>query len=360
VFEDWTERLAGYLAGELPGTGGGTGVAAEMLSGGRSSLTFLLRLGDRELILRCPPGPADGGSAHDISREYRVMRALNDTGVRVPRAVLSCTDPAVIGVPFYLVSRVHGRVVTTAASAPDLAEPARAKALGTALIDGLVSVHAVDPGQIGLGSLGRPDGYVRRQAERWANQWAERKQRDIPEFDELGRRLLAALDQGTVNVVPDRATLVHGDYNLSNVMVADAASFDRGPVLRAILDWEFATLGYPLMDLGLLLSYNGPYGHLLLECDPLVSSAESFPERDELIEMYATASGRDTSDMDFFYVLAFYRTLIINEDVRRRYLAGEADGREGFEHMGRTAPVIARHLLDFANQSAIAGLNGRR
>jgi aminoglycoside phosphotransferase (APT) family kinase protein len=360
VFEDWTRRLADHLAREAPDVVGGAMIEAEQLSGGRSSLTYLLRLGDRDLILRCPPSAAATGSAHDISREYRVMSALNGTDVRVPRTVLFCTDASVIGVPFYLVSRVPGRVVTTAADAPDLAEPARAKALGAALIDGMVSVHAVHPEQIGLGSLGRPDGYVQRQAERWANQWAQRKQREIPEFDELGNRLLAALRLGTVKAAPDRTTLVHGDYNLGNVMIADAASFDHRSVLRAILDWEFATLGHPLMDLGLLISYNGPYGHLLLECDPLVSSAEDFPKPDELIKMYAAVSGRDVSAMDFFYVLAFYRTLVINEDVRRRYLDGETGTREGFEHMGRTAPIIARHLLEFADQSSIAGLNGRR
>jgi aminoglycoside phosphotransferase (APT) family kinase protein len=359
VFEDWTERLVSYLARELPGSAASGPVEAKPLSGGRSKLTFLVRAGEREMVLRCPPTAGSGGSAQDISREYRVMSQLGQTGVAVPQTILSCSDPAIIGVPFYLVSRVHGRVVTTAAGAPDLGEPARAKALGAALIDGLVSVHAVVPEQIGLGSLGRPDGYVQRQAERWANQWAERKQRDIPEFDELGCRLLAALRLGSVNSLPDRATLVHGDFNLGNMMIADAASFDRGPVIQAILDWEFATLGHPLADLGLLMSYNGPYGHLLLECDPLVSSNDGFPKPDEMVEMYSAASGRDTSDMDFFYLLAFYRTLIINEDVRRRYLAGETGTREGFEHMGRTAPIIAAHLLDFANRSAIAGLNGR-
>lgn len=350
-----------YLSGRFPEGGDGTTVTLTPVSGGRSNPTYFVQYGDQDLVLRHPPLAEKSAAAHDVGREYRVLTALAETAVPAPEPVAYCDDPAFIGAPFYLMRRVAGRVVTRADGAPDLADTARATRLGAAMIDALLAIHSVDPAATGLGDPARGDGYVRRQAERWSRQWSERQQRSIPEYDEIGRRLVAALDAGTVDSAPPRPTLVHGDFNLGNTIVANADEFDDADtgVVRAVLDWEFATFGHPLMDLGVFVSYNGPRGHLLLDSPPIVSSLASFPSPDELVARYAEGSGLDVSAFDFFYVLGFYRTLIINEDVRRRVLDGELTV-PGLADIGRGAPELAAHLLDVADRSPIPVFNGRR
>lgn len=352
-------RLSRFLAGHLDAVEADHGPAeVEPLTGGRSNPTYFVRWGGYDLVLRSrPPGAAPG--AHDVAREYRVLTALDPTPVPVAAPIAHCLDESVIGAEFYVMRRVAGRVVTTATGAPDLVDAGRARRLGHAAVERLAELHRVDPAAVGLADLGRGDGYVRRQVERWANQWATRATRAIPEYDELGRRLRLALEVGAVDPTPIRPTVVHGDFNVGNLLVADAAAFGVGDdIVRAVLDWEFATLGHPLMDLGVLLSYNGPYGHLLLDSEPLVSSLPSFPSPDELCEVYARTSDYDLDSFDFFYILGFYRTLIINEDVRRRYLAGEMTG-PNLDNIGRGAPELGAHLLDVANRSTVRGLNGR-
>ena len=160
------------------------------VGGGRSNPTYFVRWGEHEYVLRHPPTAVHGAAAHDIEREYRVLTALADTPVPAPTPVAYCADAEVIGVPFYLMRRVHGRVVTLAADAPDLGEPGRAARLGEAMIDALLAIHDVDPVLAGLGDPARGAGYVRRQAERWHRQWTAQQQRSIPEYDEVGRRLV--------------------------------------------------------------------------------------------------------------------------------------------------------------------------
>jgi aminoglycoside phosphotransferase (APT) family kinase protein len=355
--EDQLSGLGRFLSRHLAADPNSGPAVVEPLAGGRSNPTYFLRWGGHDLVLRTRPAGAPPG-AHDVGREYRVLTALHPTPVPVPAPIAHCTDESIIGVEFYVMRRVEGRVVTTAAGAPDLVEPDRARLLGHAMIERLAELHRVDPAAVGLADLGRGNGYVRRQVERWANQWATQGTRSIPEYDELGRRLRRALELGAVDPVPIRPTVVHGDFNLGNLLIADAGSFGAHDVVRAVLDWEFATLGHPLMDLGVLLSYNGPYGHLLLDSEPLVSSRPPFPSPDELCELYARSSDYDLGRFDFFYVLGFYRTLIINEDVRRRHLAGELTG-PNLENIGRGAQELGAHLLDVADRSAVPGLDGR-
>jgi aminoglycoside phosphotransferase (APT) family kinase protein len=352
------DRLGKYLA-EIIGLGPSpSGTTLTLVGGGRSNLTYFVDHAGCEYVLRRPPAGITGASGHDVGREYRIIDALCDTPVPVPRPIAYCEDLSVIGTPFYLMQRVPGRVLARSADAPDLQEASLLRKLAAEVIAGLLVIQEVDVAQVGLAGLGRASGYVERQVDRWTRQWAERHQRSIPALDEVGRRLRCALSTGAVDKVPHHAYLVHGDYNLGNVIVAGPDSFAGGTVLRAILDWEMSTLGHPLMDLGLLTAYNGPLGHLILECDELVSDLPGFPKVPELVELYAKGSSVDVTAFDFFHVLAFYKMVVITEDVRARYVAGATDG-DGFESMGKSAATLADALLDYAGRSSIVGLNGR-
>jgi len=353
-----SDRLRSFLTASVGANDTGA-FTVELLSGGRSNLTFFVQWGSRQLVLRRPPLGAHDPRAHDVGREFRILSALAGTEVPVPSAVAHCTDVEVLGAPFYVMDRVSGRVLCDIADAPDMVAPARLQALAAGLVDGLAKIHSVDPSAVGLGDLGRADGYIARQVNRWAGQWETDQQRSIPAFDEIGRRLRAVIDLGIVEVDPPRPVIVHGDYNMGNVMVASADEFVAGDVLRAVLDWEMATLGHPLMDLGVLATYNGPHGSLVVSTDQLVSSVSGFPSVAELAHLYARRTGRDVADFPFFLVLAFYKVLVITEDVRRRFLAGTATG-PGIEQMGAHAHELGDAVLQFATASNVAGLNGRR
>jgi aminoglycoside phosphotransferase (APT) family kinase protein len=351
-------RLAPLLESRLGAREGSDVCTATLLDGGKSNMTYFVEWGDRHLVLRRPPLGEYDPRSHDISREYRLLTALDATPVPTPLPVLFQDDPSLIGVPFYVMERVPGRVLRQAAAAPDLDDPHRLQRLGEALIDGVVAIHAIHPDDVGLVDLGRYDGYIARQVERWATQWERTQQRSIPALDEVGRRLRAALARRAVDPTPERPYIVHGDYNVGNVIVAGPDDFTSSPVLRAVLDWEMATLGHPLMDLGVLASYNGPRGERVVDEDePIVTSLAGFPSVAELVRMYGAKSGRDVSEFPFFHVLAFYKVLLITEDVRARFLAGTTVG-EGYDVVGGNVPVLAEEVLALADESGIDGLSG--
>ena len=330
---------------------------ATLVGGGKSNVTYLVDWADRALVIRRPPiGPHDPRN-HDVGREYRVLSALAPTPLPTPQPILNEPTGEVIGVPFYVMERVDGRVLRKADDAPDMADPARLRRVGEALVDGLVTLHSLEPEAIGLGDLGKAQGYIERQVNRWAGQWERDQQRPIPALDEVGRRLQAALATGAVRANPDRPHLVHGDFNLGNVLIANVDQFDHVPVLRAVLDWEMATLGHPLMDLGVLIAYNGPHADQVIEEEGSVALRPGFPSPSELVELYGRRSGNDVSTAPFFEVLAMYKVLVITEDVRARYLAGGTVGA-GFDVMGRSVPYLADALLETARSSSVPGLSG--
>lgn len=329
-----------------------------LLSGGRSNLTYAVCFAGRDLVLRRPPLEAGGTPGHDVAREHRILAALSPAGVRAPKPLAYCEDATVLGVPFYVMERVAGRALARLEDAPDLDEPERLRLLAPEVVAGLAELHEVRPEAVGLADLGDAAGYAARQVRRWVRQWTDRAYRPIPALDEIGRRLQEVLAMESVAVAPERACLIHGDYNLGNLLVANSSEWRRGELLRAILDWEMSTLGNPLIDLGLLAAYNGPLGHLILEQDGMVWQRHGWPPVDDLVGAYARASGRDTSAFDFFYVLAWFKMVVITEELRARHLAGLSRG-EGHSDLGRSAPVIAEAVLEHASRSSIAGLNGR-
>jgi aminoglycoside phosphotransferase (APT) family kinase protein len=306
-------------------------VRIELLHGGRSNLTYTVTDGTSRWVLRRPPlGPLTP-TAHDVGREYRVMAALGPTDVPVPRTVVSCTDRDVIGVPFTVVEHVDGLVVRdgTTLSTED------ARRCAEALVDELVTLHAVDPVDAGLGDFGRPDGFLARQVTRWRGQWDRVATRDSTAVEDLHARLVKALPEQS------DAALVHGDYRWDNTILAPG---DPGRI-AAIVDWEMAALGDPLTDLGLPLLYWDPIVTPVLGVRHVPSANKGFPPADDLAERYARRSGRDLSGLRFHRALACFKLAVIAEGIHARHLAGRTVGT-GFDTVGSAVPDLLATGLD--------------
>ncbi|SFO55714.1 Predicted kinase, aminoglycoside phosphotransferase (APT) family [Actinomadura madurae] len=312
------ERLARWLSDTLPSADGG--LTATLIAGGKSNLTYVVADGDREWIVRRPPMGHVLPTAHDMAREYRVMSALKDTPVPVPRTYALCQDDSVIGAPFYVMERCAG---TPYRRAVELAEHGRerTRTIATQLVDILAALHQVEPGEVGLDDFGKPAGFLTRQVHRWKKQLDASHHRDLPAVDELYARLAA-------DVPPDSGTaVVHGDYRLDNVLVS---SDDRA---TAVLDWEMATLGDPLTDLALMLVYHRLGEVLSGDGFSDAASAPGFLTEDEIIMRYADGSDRDLSRFGFYLGLATFKLAAILEGIHFRHLHGQTVG-EGFDTIG--------------------------
>lgn len=332
--------------------GGDCELAFSLISGGRSNLTYLVRGGGHEWVLRRPPLGHVLPTAHDMTREYTVLAALASTAVPAPRPVALCDDPAVNDMPFYVMNYCPGVVLATEIPAGYAETPNDRRRISAALVETLVQLHAVDYRGVGLESFGRPDGYIERQVRRWSQQWERSKTAELPEIDELIRRLNRSLPHSPAPAI------VHGDYRLGN-MALDP--HDPGRV-AAIFDWEMATLGDPLSDLGYTLIYwyeagdpeqDGGVGTLAR-----FTAKPGFFTRAEIIASYAQRSGRNVDAIDFYQVLALYKLAIISEGIYARYLQGKTYG-EGFEGMVRSSAALVQRALRIANASSEPRLRGR-
>ena len=302
---------------------------ASLLSGGRSNLTYTLTDGTTEWVLRRPPLGHVLATAHDMAREYRVMGALAATPVPVPRMVVEHRDPDVLGAPFYVMERVEGVVYRTDDDLARLDADA-ARRLGRAFVDALAALHTVDPAAVGLGDFGRPDGDLARQVKRWTQQLASSRSREVPGFDDLATRV--AQDVPTTQ----RASIVHGDYRLDNVIVA---ADDPGRVV-AVLDWEMAALGDPLADLALFALYWDGWGG----ADNPVSATPAehgFPPATALTRRYAERTGLDLADDAWYTAFACFKFAVICEGIHYRHVHGLTVG-EGFDRIGAMVPEIVR------------------
>jgi aminoglycoside phosphotransferase (APT) family kinase protein len=268
-------------------------------------------------------------SAHDMSREYRVTAALSTIGFAVAKPLLLCTDEDVIGAPFYVMEHVEGTVLRDEAlSTVDAESAARC---GTELVDTLLRLHAVDYASIGLGDFGRPDGYLRRQVRRWHQQWEASKTRELPLLDSVTERLRDGLPEPPASGAA-RAGIVHGDYRLDNVMFDPEV---RG--IRAVMDWEMATIGDPLADVGLLVVYTDASS---LRLTPSVPAG--YPTGEQLARRYAEGSGIPLDRLDWYVAFGFFKLAVISEGIHARYLRGKTVG-EGFETFGPAVPVLVEH-----------------
>src|SRR4051794_9841152 len=306
------EPLRAFLDEHGLGTGD---LAIEPLGEGHSNVTYLVRRGDRDVVVRRPPRPPLPPSAHDVLREARLLRSVSDTAVRVPEVLAVCDDDAVIGAPFYVMERVHGDVITTAVPRP-LDTPAQRRRIGEELIDALAEIHAVD-WQACLEGFGKPTGYLERQVRRFPGLWEHSRTRDVPAVERVGAWLAEHLPES------GPATIVHGDYRLGNTMFAT----DAPARLVAVFDWEMATIGDPLADLGYLCTTWSdasapPLGRFELG---RVTRAEGFPARAELVARYEERSGRTVGDLRWYSTLALWKSIVFMEGNYRRAVEGRTD-----------------------------------
>jgi aminoglycoside phosphotransferase (APT) family kinase protein len=311
------DRLEPWFAREVGPAGR---LTARHVAGGKSNLTYEVTDGARTWIVRRPPLGHVLATAHDMAREHRVMSALADTDVPVPRTYALCEDQDVLGAPFYVMERVLGRPYRTAEELADLG-PERTRVVAERMTDVLATLHRIDPADVGLADFGRPEGFLTRQVRRWHQQMRASHSRDLPAAEELHARLAEAVPE------TDRAGIVHGDYRLDNLLVDDADE------VRAVLDWEMATLGDPLTDVALLVVYQrlsslAP-GGLISD----VASAPGYPSERELLDRYATTSGRPLDDLGFHLGLATYKLAAIVEGIHYRHVHGKTVGA-GFERVG--------------------------
>ena len=339
------DRLRPFLVANVPGAKD-VALSATLIAGGRSNLTYSVTDGASTWVVRRPPLGHVLPTAHDMAREYRVMSALAPTNVPVPRTLAMCEDLSVNDAPFYVMELVDGIIYRdTAALASLSADDARRAS--EALVDVLAAIHSVDYRKAGLAEFGRPDGFLERQVRRWGEQWERSKTRELPEVDELARRLRAALPES------GPPTIVHGDYRLDNTMMA----LDDPGRIVAVLDWEMSTLGDPLTDLGLFLLYWGQADAQVIATGAAINTQAGFMTRDQVVARYAAVSGRAVDHMDWYEILASYKLAIIVEGINARYQMGKTVG-DGFESMGAMVAGLINSALEKANRSEISALRG--
>ncbi|MEU8264543.1 phosphotransferase family protein [Micromonospora sp. NPDC048999] len=330
------ERLAAYLATHRPELAAGP-LSARLIAGGKSNLTYLLRCGDREVVLRRPPLGHVLATAHDMAREHRVISALAPTEVPVPRTLLLCPDDDLIGAPFYLMEKVDGVVYRSRSQTDPLTDGQR-RDLALAMMDALAALHLVDPAKVGLADFGRPDGYLARQVRRWEGQLDRSRSRPLSGIDELRDALAASVPEGA-----NTGRIVHGDYRLDNLL----ASVDPVAV-RAVIDWEMATLGDPLADLGLLLTYWDVLGDSdAAEGNPVadgLGSRAGFPAGAELIDRYAGRSDVDVGPLHWHVALGCFKLAVICEGIHYRHTLGQTLG-EGFDRISELVAPLVEHGL---------------
>jgi aminoglycoside phosphotransferase (APT) family kinase protein len=306
------DALQAFLATALPGFEGP--IVVEQFRAGHSNLTYLLRSANRELVLRRPPFGTEVRTAHDMSREYTILSHMADVYPRVPRPVLYCEDPSILGAPFYLMERMRGVILRSSVpKGVDLPAPLMRR-LSENLIDNLVDIHSLDYQAIGLGDLGRPAGYVRRQIRGWTKRYVDARTDDVPDVERVAAWLTEHMPEEA------GAALIHNDYKYDN-LVLDPNDLTH---ILGVLDWEMSTIGDPLMDLGTTLGYwidpDDPQ-----EIQSLPFGLTTLPgnlSRRELAQRYAEKSGQDLSNILFYYVYGLFKIIVIVQQIYARYKAG--------------------------------------
>lgn len=315
-------RLRRYLSAVLDRAPIGP-LHAEVIPGGRSNVTYRVGDGRSVWVVRRPPLGGVLATAHDVGREARVMAALADTDVPVPPVLDLCEDSSVIGAPFVVMGYVDGVVLRGPEQMAPYAPPQLRRA-GELLVTTLLALHAVDPNAVGLERFGRPTGFLERNLRRWSTQWEASRTRDLPTVDRIAATLAADIPQ------TQRVVVVHGDYRLDNVMFSRDLS-----EVAAVVDWELSTLGDPLSDLGLLLTY--------IEVSEQVlgtGTAEGLMTAEETLAAYAAGSTLDLDRIAWYTAFGVFKLAVILEGVHARYVAGATVG-EGFQTMGEYVPVLA-------------------
>jgi aminoglycoside phosphotransferase (APT) family kinase protein len=329
-------RLRPWFARVIPGATA-EALSARLIAGGKSNLTYEVSDGSHSWILRRPPLGHVLATAHDMAREFRIMRALQGTDVPVPRMYALCEDASLIGAPFFVMEFVGGTSYRYARQLAALG-PVRTHAISSRLIEALAALHQVDPAAVGLADFGRPDGFLARQIRRWKKQLDASRSRELPGVEQLYAHLLAQVPEQS------RPGIVHGDYRLDNVL------FDEHDRAAAVIDWEMATLGDPLTDLAMLVVYRRLAGQVPADAIADAPSGPGFLGEDEIIAAYAERTGRDLSGFGVYLALASFKLAAIAEGIYYRHRHGQTVG-PGFADVGE---VTGRAL-----QSGLASLQER-
>jgi aminoglycoside phosphotransferase (APT) family kinase protein len=328
-------RLQAFLSAKLGALGP---VTVKQFPGGHSNLTYLVRCAGKEYVLRRPPFGTKVKTAHDMGREFRVLSQLAPVYPRAPRPVLFCEDESVLGAKFYLMERIPGVILRRELPAGLEIKPAVAKRLCESFVDVLCELHALDVKAIGLGDFGQPEGYVARQVGGWAKRYKDAQTDDIPEVEQVGKWL------GTHLPVSGPPTLIHNDYKFDN-LVLDPGDLSK---IVGILDWEMATLGDPLMDLGTALCYwvdaTDPDLLQLFAFGP--TALPGMLTRRQVAERYGAATGRDLSHIGFYYCFGLFKTAVVAQQIYARY-------KQGLTHDERFAMFIEAVRV-LARQAAAA------
>ena len=319
-----------------------------MVGNGLSNITMLVTTADHEYVVRRRPHGNVPPRAHDMSREYRVLRALADSDVPVPTVIDYSDDESIVGAPFYVMGKVTGTVYDSIDVARTLS-PDQAKACSLDLVDVLVRIHTVEVDRVGLQDYGHPADFVRRRIRRWLDQYLASQHRDLPLVETLAAQL------AEVAPTQQEGPLVHGDYRLGNVMFGAG---DR-PSITAVLDWELSTLGDPLTDVAHLLQYWAPTNGRVINEIQHIAQLPGFLSATEMTNAYAERSGRDLTDLDFYLAFENWRTAIILEAIYSRHLRGEATA-SNLEELELRVPDHLEEARAILASSTIAAGRGSR
>ncbi len=337
---NWT-AVAAYLRWHLdPGQVKGLDLSRDMevsqFPGGHSNLTYLLRFGGAELVMRRPPlGPVPP-RAHDMAREYRWLAALNPVFPLAPRPYVLCEDPSVVGSVFYVMERRRGIVVRDQEPLPLADHPGTRRIVSEALVDTLADLHAVDVAIPPIAALAKPAGFVARQVEGWRDRWRRSKLQDVPEME-----MVAAWLATRIPPDPLQPSIVHGDFKLDNILLDQ---LDLGRVV-AVFDWEMSALGDPLVDLGILLAYwSSTAPPLQRDALTTVTHRPGYLTKPQIIERYAIRSGRDVSAVRWYEVFALFKIAVVIQQIFFRYTRGQTDDPR-FANFGERVEYLARQAL---------------
>jgi aminoglycoside phosphotransferase (APT) family kinase protein len=315
--------------------------AVEQFPGGHSNLTYLLRFGNQEFVMRRPPFGPVPPKAHDMAREYRILSAVHPVYPLAPRPYLLCEDASIIGSVFYLMERRRGLVVRSE-EPPELAgQPDARRRVSEAIVDAFAEMHLIDVKAHGLESLGKPAGFVERQVRGWNERWFRSQTTELPEMNSLAAWLLERLPPD-----PVRPALVHGDFKLDNVML-DARNIGQ---LVAVLDWEMSAIGDPLVDLGILLGY---WAHILMveqrDAVTSVTHHEGWFTRAEILDRYSVRTRFDLTNIAFYEVFAIFKLAVVLQQIFYRYHRGQTDDPR-FAALDQRVTKLARVATSLAEK----------
>lgn len=306
------EKLEPYLRGKFPEVEGP--LVVEQFPAGHSNLTYFVGLGPLELVLRRPPFGSKVKSAHDMGREYRVLSKLHQAYPPAPEPLLHCEDESILGAPFYAMRRIRGVILRRDPPAGLEISPDVARRMGLSFIGNLAQLHDLDYEQVGLGDLGKPKGYMERQVNGWIQRYSGSQTDDIPRVEEISKWLVEHLPPEV------KPSLIHNDYKYDNVII------DSGDLTKIIgvLDWEMATIGDPLSDLGTAISYwidpHDPDEMQIIRWGPTTLSGS--PTRSQLVERYAERTGRDVTNIHYYFAFALFKTAVIAQQIYYRFHHG--------------------------------------